>query len=317
MINADKPYRWKADITESVDLYNNWFLAAAPLAYRETREATAGKVIEAFRATRNLVAVTPEILADSPAILQTLRMSTAPPLARDRLSGLAHTPRTLVKTLEEKGIPPRIRRSDLMRHLASICGVINDLLDLDLYPWLAIGGDAQNRELAMATTVVADRLCGAVANPIIRNAQEQRQLAVISEWLRKRGYREQAHPADQPLNSMEPGTFSLRMNVVVTGDGHNKINMPIDTVIQPHDPGPSRLPLLLEAKSAGDFTNTNKRRKEEATKVRQLRATYGEEIGLLLFLCGYFDSGYLGYEAAEGLDWVWEHRADDLEHAGV
>ena len=26
------------------------------------------------------------------------------------------------------------------------------------------------------------------------------------------------------------------------------------------------LPLLFEAKSAGDFTNTNKRRKEEATK---------------------------------------------------
>ena len=21
---------------------------------------------------------------------------------------------------------------------------------------------------------------------------------------------------------------------------------------------------------------------------------------------------YLGYEAAEGLDWVWEHRIDDL-----
>ena len=35
------------------------------------------------------------------------------------------------------------------------------------------------------------------------------------------------------------------------------------------------MPILIEAKSAGDFTNTNKRRKEEATKVHQLRATYG------------------------------------------
>jgi hypothetical protein len=34
-----------------------------------------------------------------------------------------------------------------------------------------------------------------------------------------------------------------------------------------------------------------------------------------LFLCGYFDSGYLGYEAAEGIDWVWEHRISDLEKA--
>jgi type II restriction enzyme len=35
------------------------------------------------------------------------------------------------------------------------------------------------------------------------------------------------------------------------------------------------MPLLIEAKSAGDFTNVNKRRKEEATKMNQLRATYG------------------------------------------
>jgi hypothetical protein len=33
------------------------------------------------------------------------------------------------------------------------------------------------------------------------------------------------------------------------------------------------LPLLIEAKSAGDSTNVNKRRKEEATKMSQLRRT--------------------------------------------
>lgn len=80
---------------------------------------------------------------------------------------------------------------------------------------------------------------------------------------------------------------------------------------------PSSLPILIEAKSAGDFTNTNKRRKEEATKVRQLQEKYGGECSLLLFLCGYFDAGYLGYEAAEGLDWVWEHRIGDLAQAGI
>ena len=76
-------------------------------------------------------------------------------------------------------------------------------------------------------------------------------------------------------------------------------------------------PLLFEAKSAGDFTNVNKRRKEEAVKMSQLRNTYGDEISFSLFLCGYFDSGYLGYEAAEGIDWVWEHRIDDLEEFGL
>ncbi|MGH2493098.1 MAG: XamI family restriction endonuclease [Ktedonobacteraceae bacterium] len=40
-------------------------------------------------------------------------------------------------------------------------------------------------------------------------------------------------------------------------------------------------------------------------------------IRFVLFLCGYFDSGYLGYEAAEGIDWVWEHRINDLAEFGV
>ena len=76
-------------------------------------------------------------------------------------------------------------------------------------------------------------------------------------------------------------------------------------------------PIFIEAKSAGDFTNTNKRRKEEAMKMAQLRSTYGRKVQFNLFLCGYFDSGYLGYEAAEGIDWVWEHRIDDLALFGI
>ena len=38
--------------------------------------------------------------------------------------------------------------------------------------------------------------------------------------------------------------------------------------------------------------------------MQQLRNTYGVEVSYSLFLCGYFDSGYLGYEAAEGIDWI-------------
>lgn len=95
------------------------------------------------------------------------------------------------------------------------------------------------------------------------------------------------------------------------------MNIPIDAVVQPKKPRPDKLPILVEAKSAGDFTNVNKRRKEEATKMRQLQETYGDDVCFILFLNGYFDSGYLGYEAAEGIDWVWEHRIDDLRGFGI
>src|SRR5205823_9915406 len=147
------------------------------------------------------------------------------------------------------------------------------------------------------------------------NAQEQRQLALTGDYLDKRGYRKQSHPAGKPLTEMEPGTYSFRMNLAV--GKALKVNIPIDVVIQPKKPRKDRLPILIEAKSAGDFTNTNKRRKEEATKIHQLQATYGPAVPFILFLCGYFGSDYLGYEAAEGIDWVWEHRIDDLAKLGL
>jgi hypothetical protein len=105
------------------------------------------------------------------------------------------------------------------------------------------------------------------------------------------------------------------MNVVV--GTQLKVNIPIDVVIQRRTPKPSGLPILIEAKSAGDFTNTNKRRKEEAVKIAQLPQTYGKDVEFVLFLCGCFDGGYLGYEAAEGIDWIWEHRISDLDQMGI
>ena len=54
-----------------------------------------------------------------------------------------------------------------------------------------------------------------------------------------------------------------------------------------------------------------------AARPESNRSNYGREVNFNLFLCGYFDSGYLGYEAAEGIDWVWEHRIDDLAKFGL
>ncbi|HEU4984921.1 MAG TPA: XamI family restriction endonuclease, partial [Nitrososphaera sp.] len=113
------------------------------------------------------------------------------------------------------------------------------------------------------------------------------------------------------------GTYSFRLNVPVTLLVGVEINIPVDAVIMPRSARAGEMPIFFEAKSAGDFANVNKRRKEEAAKMAQLKGTYGEAISFNLFLCGYFDGGYLGYEAAEGIDWVWEHRIDDLVAFGL
>jgi hypothetical protein len=168
-----------------------------------------------------------------------------------------------------------------------------------------------------ASTIVADRLCGSVADPIIRNAQEKRQLLAIQNWLVERNYRKLKSGEIKDFKEFPDGTYDYHFNVPVSLNNQKTVNIPIDIIIKPHKGKSSNLPILIETKSAGDFTNVNKRRKEESIKMSQLKNTYGNKIQFVLFLCGYFDSGYLGYEAAEGIDWIWEHRIDDLSKLGL
>ncbi|MFQ5852959.1 MAG: XamI family restriction endonuclease [Candidatus Binatia bacterium] len=317
-VNLDKPDRWKADIAKSVDMYNDWFMKFAPKAFRDTRIQTTKDVESTLKATNNLARIGPSILRENPEVLPTLRMSTCPPLAVDRLIGLARVPNNLVYRMEdEKKLPSRLKGPALDAELRKIGNIIERMADPDMFVWLRRSAPPTKEEVHRAATIVADRLCGSVANPIIRNAQEKRQLASIKTWLEARRYK-QISPADGiTFRDMPPGTFSFRMNVTVRLEGGKQVNIPVDAVIVPRKAKRGELPIFFEAKSAGDFTNVNKRRKEEAVKMAQLRSTYGKGVRFNLFLCGYFDSGYLGYEAAEGIDWVWEHRINDLANFGL
>lgn len=318
-VNLDKPHLWKADVARSVDMYNSWFMRFAPEAFRETRVATTRSVEEALALTQNLTDVTPATLARHPEILPTLRMSACPPLAVDRLIGLSGVTPSVVKSMEKyRRVPPRLSRTALTLELEKIASILERMADPDIFVWLAERLEPQEADVHRAATIVADRLCGAVANPIIRNAQEKRQLSEMKRWLEARGYEQLPAGDATRFDDMQPGTFSFRMNVPVELEGGRQtINIPVDAVIQPLTAERGALPLFIEAKSAGDFTNTNKRRKEEAVKMAQLRSNYGREVQFNLFLCGYFDTGYLGYEAAEGIDWVWEHRIDDMAGFGL
>ena len=70
-------------------------------------------------------------------------------------------------------------------------------------------------------------------------------------------------------------------------------------------------PLSLESVSSSGYDggpkrdkremSVNTRRKGEVTKVQRLRVNYRSEIEFILPLCGCFDAGYFGFEAAEGM----------------
>lgn len=219
---------------------------------------------------------------------------------------------------KDNKLPARMPRRELDRALEKIEEIIGKMADPEIFVWLERGDDPSERELYRAVTIVTDRLCGALANPIIRDAQEKRQLAAIGDWLTALGCENLSTGMGTKYDEMRSGTFLFRLNVPIEQEGTGKtLNMPVDVLVMPKRAKAGDLPLLIEAKAAGDFTNVNKRCKEEATKMNPWRRTSGQDVGFLLFLCGYFDRGYLGYEAAEGIDWVWEPRINDLGEFGL
>ena len=107
-INADKPHLWKADIAASVDQFNQWFVRFAPKAFRSTRVETTEQVKAALLATNDLRSLNAATLKVNPGALPTLRMCTAPPLAVDRLIGLAEASKNLVGRMEKGKLPTKM-----------------------------------------------------------------------------------------------------------------------------------------------------------------------------------------------------------------
>ena len=74
----------------------------APRAFRASREKATGDAEATLEATDRLTNIEPAVIRESPGMLSTLRMSTCPPFAADRLIGLAGLPPSMVKRMEKQ-----------------------------------------------------------------------------------------------------------------------------------------------------------------------------------------------------------------------
>src|SRR5437762_9775687 len=128
-INADKTHLWKADIAASVDQFNQWFMQFAPAAFRSTRVKTTEHVKAALLATGDLRNLNAATLKANPGALPTLRMCTAPPLAVDRLIGLADASKNLVGRMEKGKLPTKRQGAALDAELTKLCRILSRLLD--------------------------------------------------------------------------------------------------------------------------------------------------------------------------------------------
>jgi hypothetical protein len=137
-VNRDKPGRWKAAVAQSVDMYSDWFMKFAPKAFRETRIQTTKDVEATLHSTGNLTNIQPATIRKHPEILPTLRMSTCPPLAVDRLIGLARVSTNIVKCMElEKKLPARMSAAAVDAELARVAAIIEKMADPDIFIWLS------------------------------------------------------------------------------------------------------------------------------------------------------------------------------------
>lgn len=296
---------WQPDIDQSVAEYDEWYLAESPGMFADARGRAVVEVAEAMQATDDFRAFDADSLIARPGALFVARMCVSPPMARDRFVGFSGANKSLVTAMERAGaIPARVRRLDMQ--LQVMCGFLRPLLDPGLFCWLKDNRAPTAEERDKALLVIGERLATAFYLPALRNAQEARQKELMRAYLEGEEFEESFElPFEMP-----PGTFCFARNVrVVRADGQPQ-NLPVDCIVSPLDVG---LPqACIEMKSAGDFTNVNKRRKEESNKHDALKRAHDDRAVFLLQLFGYFDHPYLGFEAAAGIDWAWDHRLSDL-----
>ncbi len=307
MANRSKqPADWQRDINQSVEDYNEWYLAKSPGMFAEARARAVVDVEETMRATDDFSAFDADSLIARPGMLGVARMCVSPSMARDRFVSFSGANKNLVTRMERGGaLPVRVRM--LRVQLEVMCNFLRPLLDPDLFCWLGENRAPAAYERERALLVVGERLANALYLPVLRNAQEARQKELLRAYLEGEGFEESVLP---PFK-MAPGAFGFGRNVpVVRADGERQ-NLPVDCVVSPLDP---ELPMAcVELKSAGDYTNVNKRRKEEADKHQALKRTYEDKAVFVLQLFGYFNRPYLGFEASAGIDWAWDHRLGDLD----
>jgi hypothetical protein len=305
-VNREKsPEDWSGDIDRSVGQYDEWYLRESPTMWVHARRRAVDEAVAAMGAFGDFGDVSVGALKASPGCLSMVRMAVSPKMARERFIEFAAVKKSLVETMEKKGVLPK-RAVDVDASLRRICEFVVPLFDPELFPWLADGRKPTRREREDALLILGERRAGANYDSELRNAQEARQKVLMRGFLESHGFSESADLALE----MPAGTFAFGRNVPIPqGVGKNR-NLPVDCVIAPKR---KSLPLAcVEMKSAGDYTNVNKRRKEEAEKHVALTTAYGDRAVFLLQLFGYFNPGYLSFEAAAGIDWAWDHRLEDL-----
>lgn len=159
-------------------------------------------------------------------------------------------------------------------------------------------------------------------NPVdarrVHQAQAHWYLGLIQSWLTDRGYDHLDGSRFPRLPEVPAGTFASRVKASIQPSGGSHRDwVQAGVVVKPKRPALDSLPIIVLTALFGSFGESFRRRKTEVNRISRFRLAYGEDVPIVLALWGHVDAGYLGCQAAEGIDWVWAHRLSDFTECGL
>ena len=160
-------------------------------------------------------------------------------------------------------------------------------LDYGIVGWLSNSnfGNPTDSEIDRCAIIAADRILKRRASTILRYEHEPRQLKRLTAYLNNLGFNEiPGKNIVDPVNDMPQGTYSFRVNVEGEMVQGGRLRQSVDVLVKPHSKSKKILPIFIEAKSMTDEVNPNKRQKEEAQKVDNMRRRWAGSGHALNFL---------------------------------
>ena len=306
-LNANQPEKWDADREISLSMIIRWL----------AEEASTG---ERRIALQELVSSSLDLLASStdlsvtitghPEILRILRALTRRDIGTSQIATFTGVSTVSYESMEAG-------RTSIAHMANRIVDLILTELDEGLAQWVLDSRAPTEEERKVALIVATDRILRRSTSTELRYKHEPRQLERLKEFLLPLGYVEvQGSTIRNPRSDMSPGTFAFRVSIEGTTEDEVILKQSVDVLVMPFSSIPGKLPIFIEAKSMTDTVNPNKRQKEEAQKASSVRRRWegeNEKLNFILVIAGTVPRRYLQVEAGSGLDWVWEHRVEDLQ----
>lgn len=306
-MNAKNPERWEDDRVIAKKEIISWLAEAADAKdLRISIEQKTRKVLEKIVGVKSLK----QVILDDTGSLTVLRSLTRRDIGASQMATFLETTTNNLESVEAGR-----KTSD---HIAdSAEEILLKELDQSISGWILEGKKPTDEEFNRALWIASDRILRRSTSTDLRYKHEPRQLEKLENFLRGEGYTPvESSSIKEPRSGMPKGTYAFRVNIQgQTSDGL-ALMQTVDALIKPFSRSDNLLPIFLEAKSMTDEVNPNKRQKEEAQKVESARRrwqTETERLNFILLLGGTVPKRYLQVEAGSDLDWVWEHRVEDLK----